>query len=335
VRVGINGFGRIGRNVLRAARQRAASDLEVVAVNDLADPPTLAHLFKYDSIMGTYAGEVEAEGQGLSVDGHAISVSAERDPAKIPWRSAGVEVVVEATGRYTDARDARRHLDAGASKVLISAPAKNEDVTVVMGVNEKDYQPDRHQVISNASCTTNCLAPLAKVVLDELGIETALMTTAHSYTNDQLLLDGPHRDLRRARAAALSIIPTSTGAARALALVLPELKGRVDGLALRVPTPDVSLVDLSVLVRRDTDPEGLNQLLRLAAGGAMKGILEVSDVPLVSTDFRGNSASCVVDADSTMVVGGKHVKLLAWYDNEWGYSCRLVDLALYVAARAA
>ncbi len=331
VRVGINGFGRIGRNIFRAARARPGC--EVVAVNDITSPRTLAHLLRHDSILGPYAGTVELGDGGLLVDGRPVAVYAERDPAALPWASAGVEIVVESTGLFTDASRARVHIDrGGARKVVISAPAKGEDVTICMGVNEQAYDPERHQVISNASCTTNCLAPVAKVLDEAFGIESGLMTTVHAFTKDQMLLDGPHSDLRRARAASLSIIPTTTGAAKAVALVLPQLKGRFHGLALRVPVPDGSLVDLTAVLRTDVTAESINAALRAAAAGPLRGILAVSDEELVSQDFVGNPNSAVVDAALTLVVGDRHAKVIAWYDNEWGYSCRVMDLVELVAA---
>ncbi len=331
VRVGINGCGRIGRNIFRAARARPGC--EVVAVNDITSPRTLAHLLRHDSILGPYAGTVELGDGGLLVDGRPVAVYAERDPAALPWASAGVEIVVESTGLFTDASRARVHIDrGGARKVVISAPAKGEDVTICMGVNEQAYDPERHQVISNASCTTNCLAPVAKVLDEAFGIESGLMTTVHAFTKDQMLLDGPHSDLRRARAASLSIIPTTTGAAKAVALVLPQLKGRFHGLALRVPVPDGSLVDLTAVLRTDVTAESINAALRAAAAGPLRGILAVSDEELVSQDFVGNANSAVVDAALTLVVGDRHAKVIAWYDNEWGYSCRVMDLVELVAA---
>jgi glyceraldehyde 3-phosphate dehydrogenase len=330
VKVGINGFGRIGRNILRAARQQGA-DIEFVAVNDITTPATLAHLLKYDTILGHFPGTVSVDGDVLTVDGKAIKVLAERDPGKLPWSDLGVDIVVESTGLFTDAEKAKAHIAAGARKVIISAPAKNEDITIVLGVNEKTYDPAAHHIISNASCTTNCLAPVAKVLSDSFGIETGFMTTVHSYTNDQVILDTPHKDLRRARAAALAIIPTSSGAAKALHLVLPELKGKLTGFALRVPTPDVSLVDLTVLLEKTVTAEQINAAFSKAAEGSLKGILGVSDEPLVSADYLHESRSTVVDLLSTLVIGDRHAKVLAWYDNEWGYSCRTVDLVQYVA----
>ncbi len=329
IRVAINGFGRIGRNVLRVAKQNGVSELDFVAVNDLTDTATLAHLLKYDSVHGTYPGTVETGENSIIVDGDEIQVLSETDPAKLPWADLGVDIVIESTGRFTKRDDAARHLEAGARKVIISAPAKNEDVTIVLGVNQDAYDPARHDIVSNASCTTNCLAPVVKVLLDAFGFERGLMTTVHSYTNDQRILDLPHKDLRRARAAAVSIIPTSTGAAKATALVLPELKGKIDGTSMRVPTPNVSIVDLTAELGRDVTIEEVNDAFRSVASGSMKGILEVQDAELVSVDFIGNPHSAIIDAASTNVVAGL-VKVMAWYDNEWGYSNRCVDLALYM-----
>ncbi len=333
IRVAVNGFGRIGRLVLRAAKVSGVQDIDFVAVNDLTDTKTLAHLLRYDSVHRAYPGTVETSEKGLVVDGDEIAVFSERDPAKLPWKELGVDIVIESTGFFTKRDDAAKHLSAGARKVIISAPGKNEDITVVLGVNEDAYDPDRHDVVSNASCTTNCLAPVAKVLHQRFGIVRGLMTTIHAYTNDQALLDAPHKDLRRARAAALSMIPTTTGAARATSLVLPELEGRLDGLAIRVPTPDVSLVDLVAQLERDATAEEVNRALRDAAEGPLKGILEVSDVPLVSVDFTGNPHSSIVDAATTSVIGGGLVKVLSWYDNEMGYSHRCVDLARYMGQR--
>jgi glyceraldehyde 3-phosphate dehydrogenase len=332
LKVGINGFGRIGRNVFRAAHGRR--DLEIIAVNDITDPPTLAHLLKYDSILGNYPGEVSPDGDALTVDGTRVKVFAEKDPVNLPWRDLGIDIVVESTGLFTDATKAKVHIDrGGAKKVIISAPAKNEDITIVLGVNGDRYDPAHHHVVSNASCTTNCLAPVAKVLHDSFGIEAGLMTTVHSYTSDQRLLDAPHKDLRRARAAALSVIPTSTGAATAMALVMPELKGRFHGISLRVPTPNVSLVDLAVTTRDPVSADTINEALREAAASDLKGILAVTEEELVSADFKGNPYSSIVDAPLTMVVGDRHGKVFAWYDNEWGYSCRVVDLAVYMGDR--
>ena len=332
LKVGINGFGRIGRNVFRAAQGR--SEFEIVAVNDITSPTTLAHLLRYDSILGNYGGTVAADGDHLLVDGKPVKVFAERDPGALPWRDLGVSIVIESTGLFTDATKARAHIDkGGARKVIISAPAKNEDVTLVLGVNEKRYDPNQHHVVSNASCTTNCLAPLARVLHESFGIESGIMTTIHSYTSDQRLLDAPHEDLRRSRAAALNIVPTSTGAAKAMGLVMPELKGKLHGMSLRVPTPNVSLVDLTAMFRDKVSAETINEALREAAASEMKGILTVTEEALVSTDFRGNAYSSIVDALSTMVVGDRHGKVLSWYDNEWGYSCRVVDLAAFMGER--
>lgn len=332
VRVGINGFGSIGRRFYRIARGRPG--VEVVAVNDLTDPRTLAHLLKYDSNYGTLEAEVRATDTSILVDGQEIRVTAERDPANLRWGELGVDVVIESTGRFTDREKAVLHRDAGgAKKVVISAPAKGEDITIVMGVNEHRYDPAGHHVMSNASCTTNCLAPVAKVLHERFGIVKGFMNTVHSYTNDQVTLDLPHRDLRRARAAALNIIPTTTGAAKAVSLVLPELKGRLHGFALRVPTPTVSLVNLVALVSRPVTAEEVNEAFRQAAGGALAGILAVSDEPLVSMDYKGSEYSAVVDALSTYVVDGDLVSVAAWYDNEWGYSARLVDLVEYLGRR--
>jgi glyceraldehyde 3-phosphate dehydrogenase len=332
VRVGINGFGRIGRQSLKALIERAP-EIEVVAANDLAETSMNAHLFKHDSTYGAYPGTVEHTDDALIVDGRHIRIFKETDPAALPWSDLGVDIVLESTGHFTDAEKAAAHITAGAKKVIISAPAKKEDVTIVLGVNEDAYDPARHHVISNASCTTNCLAPAAKVVHDLVGIEHGLMNTIHSYTNDQRILDVVHKDPRRARAAGQNIIPTTTGAAKALALVIPDLKGRFDGFSLRVPTPTVSVVDFTANVRRPTTVEELNAAFREAAEGPMKGILGVSDEPLVSSDFRGDSRSAIIDAASTMVIGGSMVKVIAWYDNEWGYSCRVADLIQFVGAR--
>ncbi len=332
VRIGINGFGRIGRQSLKAIIERAP-ELEVVAVNDLVDVPMNALLFKHDSTYGAYPGAVSHTDDAIVVDGREIRVLRETDPAALPWQALGVDIVIESTGRFTDADQARAHLGAGARKVIISAPAKKEDATIVLGVNEATYDPTRHHVISNASCTTNCLAPAAKVVHDGWTIRRGLMNTIHSYTNDQRILDVAHKDPRRARAAGQNSIPTTTGAAKALALVIPDLKGRFDGFSLRVPTPTVSIVDFTAELDRQATVEELNAAFRAAAEGPMRGILGVSDEPLVSSDFRGDSRSSIVDAASTMVLGGNFVKVIAWYDNEWGYSCRVADLAKYVAER--
>ncbi|HVL99971.1 MAG TPA: type I glyceraldehyde-3-phosphate dehydrogenase [Egibacteraceae bacterium] len=332
IRVGINGFGRIGRNFLRAAKERSA-DLEIVAVNDLADAGTLAHLLRYDSIHGRFEGTVEAGGDRIVVDGREITITSERDPADLPWKDFGVDLVIESTGLFTARDKAAKHLDAGARKVIISAPAKNEDVTVVMGVNEGDYDPAAHDVISNASCTTNSVVPMSKVLDENFGgIQQGFMTTVHAYTNDQGTHDQPHKDLRRARAGALSIIPTTTGAAKAAALSLPQLEGRLDGLALRVPVPDGSITDLVVVLGRETTAEEVNEAFRAAAEGPMAGIIEYATDPIVSTDIVGNPHSCILDSPSTMA-SGQMVKVLGWYDNEWGYSCRLVDLTTYVGER--
>jgi glyceraldehyde 3-phosphate dehydrogenase (phosphorylating) len=330
VRVGINGFGRIGRNVLRAATMAKESSLEFVAVNDITDTKTLAHLLKYDSVHGRFPGTVEAKGDALIVNGREIKVSAIKEPERLPWKDLGVELVLESTGRFTDRDAAAKHLTAGAKKVVISAPAKGEDITIVMGVNHTKYDPAKHHVISNASCTTNCLVPVVKVVMDNFGFKHAFMTTVHSYTNDQQILDLPHKDLRRARAAALSIIPTTTGAAKATGLVLPEVKGKIDGVSLRVPTPDVSLVDLTAEVEKKTTIEEVNAAFKKAAQGALKGILDVSDEPLVSVDYIGSLYSSVVDSMSTNVIDGTLVHVSSWYDNEMGYSARCVDLLAHI-----
>jgi glyceraldehyde 3-phosphate dehydrogenase len=331
-RVGINGFGRIGRQSLKALIERAP-DVEVVAVNDLVDTSMNALLFKHDSTYGAYPGDVSHTDDAIIVDGREIKVLKEKDPATLPWGDLGVDLVVESTGIFTDAVKARAHIDAGAKKVIITAPAKNEDITVVLGVNEEKYDPASHHIISNASCTTNCLAPAAKVVHDLLGIQRGLMNTIHSYTNDQRILDVAHKDPRRARSAGQNIIPTTTGAAKALALVIPDLKGKFDGFSLRVPTPTVSVVDFTADIARSTTADEVNEAFRAAAAGPMKGILGVSDEPLVSSDFRGDSRSSIIDSASTMVLGGTMVKVIAWYDNEWGYSCRCADLIAMVAAK--
>ena len=333
LRIAINGFGRIGRNVLRCAKQSGRTDMDFVAVNDLTDAATLAHLLKYDSVHGHYPGAVSAADKALRVDGDEIRVSSEKDPAKLPWGELGIDIVIESTGLFSDRATASKHLDAGARKVIITAPAKKEDITIVLGVNEDRYDPEKHDVISNASCTTNCLAPVVKVLSDEFGFRHGLMTTVHSYTNDQRILDLPHKDLRRARAAGLSMIPTTTGAAKATGLVLPEVAGRIDGMAFRVPTADVSVVDLVAELERDTTEDEVNAAFRAAANGRMKGILGVSDEPLVSVDYTGDPRSSIVDALSTAVMDGKMVKVVSWYDNEWGYSSRVVDLASYVGER--
>jgi len=333
VRVGINGFGRIGRNVLRAATLAKQGDLEFVAVNDITDTKTLAHLLRYDSVHKRFPGTVEARGDALVVNGREIKVSAIKEPEKLPWKDLGVELVLESTGRFTDRDAAAKHLTAGAKKVVISAPAKGEDITIVMGVNHEKYDPAKHHVLSNASCTTNCLVPVVKVVMDNWGFRHGFMTTVHSYTNDQQILDLPHKDLRRARAAALSIIPTTTGAAKATGLVLPEVKGKIDGISLRVPTPDVSIVDLTAEVEKKTTVEEVNAAFRHAARGTLQGILEVSDEPLVSVDYVGSLYSSVVDAMSTAVIDGTLVHVSSWYDNEMGYSARCVDLLAYIGRR--
>jgi glyceraldehyde 3-phosphate dehydrogenase len=331
--VGINGFGRIGRNVLRAAVMAKQTAIEFVAVNDITDTKTLAHLLKYDSVHRRFPGTVEAKGDALVVNGKEIKVSAIKEPEKLPWKDLGVDVVLESTGRFTDRANADKHISAGARKVIISAPAKGEDITIVMGVNDQKYDPAKHHVLSNASCTTNCLVPVVKVVLDNWGFKHGFMTTVHSYTNDQQILDLPHKDLRRARAAALSIIPTTTGAAKATALVLPEVKGKIDGVSLRVPTPDVSIVDLTAEVEKKTTIEEVNAAFKQAAQGALKGILSVSDEPLVSVDYVGSLYSSVVDALSTNVIDGTLIHVSSWYDNEIGYSARCVDLMALVASR--
>jgi glyceraldehyde 3-phosphate dehydrogenase len=331
IRVGINGFGRIGRNILRASLQER--EIEFVAVNDITDAPTLAHLLKYDSILGNLPDEVKAEGDTIHVAGRSVKVLAMKDPGQLPWKSLGVDYVIESTGLFTEAEKAKAHLTAGAKKVIISAPAKNEDITIVMGVNHEKYDPKQHTIISNASCTTNCLGPVAKVLNDSFGIVKGQMTTVHSYTNDQKILDLPHKDLRRARAAALSMIPTSTGAAKAIYLAIPELKGKLDGVAIRVPTPNVSLVDLTVELGKNATAAEINGAFKDAANGKMKGVLEVTDEELVSIDFRGNPHSSIVDAGLTKVVDGNLAKIFSWYDNEWGFSNRMKDLILYMAKR--
>jgi len=332
-RLGINGFGRIGRQALRIIRDKYPDKLEVVAVNDLFDPATNAHLFKYDSNYGTYPGQVEMKGNDLLVDGDVVRVLAERDPAKLPWKDLGVEIAIESTGIFKEGPLAAAHIEAGAKKVLISAPAKKEDITIVLGVNEALYDPRKHHIISNASCTTNCLAPVAKIVNDRFGIIKGFMTTVHAYTGGQRLLDMGHKDLRRARAAAVNIVPTSTGAARAIGVVLPELDGKLDAFALRVPTPTVSLIDLTVEVERETTTDELRSVFKEAAEGPLKGILGFSEEPLVSVDFKGDPRSSIVDAEYTQVMQGNLVKVVSWYDNEWGYTARLIDLANYVADR--
>lgn len=333
-RVGINGFGRIGRQVLRAATEQQLTDLEFVAVNDLTDTATLAHLFKYDSVHGTFGGTVEAAGDAIRVNGRAVRVLAEKDPAKLPWKDLRVDVVLESTGHFTDAAQARKHIEGGAKKVVISAPAKGEDITVVLGVNSDRYDPARHHIVSNASCTTNCLVPMVKVIRDAFGFRHASMVTVHSYTNDQAILDLPHKDLRRARAAALSIIPTTTGAAKATGLVIPEVKGKIDGVAVRVPTPDVSFTDLVVEVERPTTIEAVNAAFReSAARGPLHGYLRYTEELLVSVDYVGDPHSCILDGKSTNVIDGTLVKVAGWYDNEWGYACRCVDLLRLMAER--
>jgi glyceraldehyde 3-phosphate dehydrogenase len=331
VRVAINGFGRIGRNFLRASR--AYKEFEIVAINDLTNSKTLAHLLKYDSVHGVFDADVRDTGAGISVDGKEIKISAVTAPEKLPWKDIGADIVIESTGLFTDRASASKHIEAGANYVIISAPAKEPDATVCMGVNEETLDVSKHKIISNASCTTNCLSPVAKVLLNEFGITRGLMTTIHSYTNDQRILDLPHKDLRRARAAALSMIPTTTGAAKAVGLVLPQLKGKLDGMAIRVPTPNVSVVDLVAEVGKDTSAEEVNAALKKAADGSMKGVLQYTEEPIVSIDCNGNSHSSVVDASVTKVIEGRMVKVLAWYDNEWGYSSRLRDLILYIVKK--
>lgn len=330
-KIGINGFGRIGRNVFRAAMSKP--EFDVVAVNDLTDAATLAHLLKYDSVHGIFDAEVSVEGDCIVVNGKKVKVIAQTDPSKLPWGEMGVEVVVESTGRFTEGEKAKAHIVAGAKKVIISAPAKGEDITIVMGVNEDKYDAAKHNIISNASCTTNCLAPFTKVLLENFGIETGLMTTVHSYTNDQKILDLPHSDLRRARAAALSIIPTTTGAAKAVALVLPEVKGKLNGFAMRVPTANVSITDLTVTLSKDITVAEINAALKKASEGELKGIMGYNELPLVSRDYNGCPLSSIVDGLSTMMVGPRMAKVVSWYDNEWGYSNRVVDLALYIAKK--
>ena len=329
VKVAINGFGRIGRNVFRAAQ--SSSEFEIVAINDLTNPQTLAHLLKYDSIHGILSADVSATDDSIQCGGKSIKVFSERDPSALPWKELGIDIVIESTGFFTNGKDAGKHIQAGARKVIISAPGKEVDLTVCMGVNDNLYDAAQHNIVSNASCTTNCLAPVAKVIMDSFGIVKGLMTTVHAYTNDQSILDLPHSDMRRARAAALSMIPTTTGAAKAVALVLPELKGKLDGLAVRVPTPNVSLVDLVVETEKATSVEGVNAALQAAANGPLKGILDYCAEPLVSCDFNGNPASSTVDAATTTVIGGTMVKVMSWYDNEWGYSNRIVDLVKLMA----
>ena len=334
IRVGINGFGRIGRQVVRAAKEQGVADIDFVAVNDLTDTKTLAHLFKYDSVHGVFDGDVSHGDGTITVDGDEIKVLSERDPSALPWKQLGVDIVLESTGRFTGAQDAHKHIDGGARKVIISAPGKGEDITIVMGVNSDKYDSAKHDVISNASCTTNCLAPMVKVIRDAFGFKHAAMVTIHSYTNDQQLLDSPHKDLRRARGAATSMIPTTTGAAKATGLVIPEVKGKIDGIAIRVPTPDVSLTELTVEVERATSIEAVNTAFREAAsGGTLEGFLKYSDEPLVSCDYIGNPYSCILDSLNTNVIDGTMVKVSGWYDNEWGYASRCVDLIRFVGAR--
>jgi glyceraldehyde 3-phosphate dehydrogenase len=331
VKVGINGFGRIGRNVVRAALHR--NDIEFVAVNDLTDTKTLAHLLKYDSVLGTLPVEIQAEEDAILVGGKRMKVFATKDPAQLDWNSVGAQIVIESTGKFTDAKDAVKHIRGSVKKVIISAPAKNEDVTLVLGVNDGAYDPAKHNIISNASCTTNCLAPVVKVLHSVIGIQKGSMTTIHSYTNDQVVLDFPHKDLRRARAAALNMIPTTTGAAKAIALVMPELKGKLDGYSMRVPTPDVSVVDLVVITNRPTTAEEVNNAFKSAANGPMKGILAYTEDPVVSTDMLHNPNSSIVDGQMTKVLDGNLLKVLSWYDNEWGYSCRVVDLIAFLTGK--
>ena len=332
-RVAINGFGRIGRLVLRTILQRYKKDLAVVAVNDMADLHTNTHLFRYDSTYGIYPGTVEAGEGMIRIDGDNIAVHNQKDPARLPWKQLGVDIVIESTGVFTDGAQVKAHLDAGAKKAIITAPATHEDITVVLGVNDSQYNPRQHHIVSNASCTTNCLAPMAKVLHDTFGVERGLMTTVHAYTNDQRILDLMHKDLRRARAAATNIVPTSTGAAKAIGLVMPELKGKLHGLSLRVPTPTVSVVDLVVNLKKPASVDNINKALKNAASGKMAGYLAYSDEPLVSSDFRGNPASSIVDGLSTVVLEEKMAKVLSWYDNEWGYSCRVADLAILMAQK--
>jgi glyceraldehyde 3-phosphate dehydrogenase len=334
IRVGINGFGRIGRQVVRAAKMQGVADLDFVAVNDLTDTETLAHLFKYDSVHGQYDGDVDHDADGITIDGDRIRILAERDPAKLPWKDLGVDLVLESTGRFTKADDARKHIESGAKKVIISAPATGEDITIVMGVNSDKYDAAKHNIISNASCTTNCLVPMVKVIRDNFGFVHGTMVTIHSYTNDQSVLDMPHKDLRRARAAAVSMIPTTTGAAKATSLVIPEVKGLIDGMSIRVPTPDVSFTDLTCVVDRAVTKDEINAAFRKASDeGPLAGILGYSEEPLVSVDYIGNPNSCTLDAQSTNVVNGTLVKVSGWYDNEWGYSSRCVDLLRMIGTR--
>jgi len=328
IKIGINGFGRIGRNFLRSSIDE--KDFDFVAINDITDASTLAHLLKYDSVHGIFGEDIQVKGEDILINGKKIKVLSQREPAKLPWKDLGVEVVVEATGLFRDRASASKHLEAGANRVIITAPAKEPDITIVMGVNEKDFNPDKHRIISNASCTTNCLAPVAKVLLDNFGIQSGWMTTIHSYTNDQRILDLPHKDLRRARAAAVSMIPTTTGAAKATALVMPKLRGKLDGISIRVPTANVSLVDLVVTLEKKATAEDINQAFRKAAEDELKGYLMVTDEELVSTDFNGNPYSAIVDLPFTKMVEGNVAKVLAWYDNEWGYSCRVRDLTKFI-----
>jgi glyceraldehyde 3-phosphate dehydrogenase len=331
IKVGINGFGRIGRNVVRAGINNP--NIEFVAANDLTDTKTLAHLLKYDSILGHIKADVKVDGNSIEVNGKPIRVFATKDPAAIDWPSLGVDVVIESTGHFTDANDAKKHLRGSVKKVIISAPAKNEDITIVLGVNDSSYDPAKHHIVSNASCTTNCLAPFVKVIHEKWGVDKGSMTTIHSYTNDQNVLDFPHKDLRRARAAALNMIPTTTGAAKAIALVMPELKGKLDGYAMRVPTPNVSVVDLVVLLKKDATAAEVNAALKEASEGSMKGILGYTEDPVVSTDMLHNSNSSIVDSEMTKVIGGNLLKVVSWYDNEWGYSCRVVDLVDFMGKK--
>jgi glyceraldehyde 3-phosphate dehydrogenase len=333
IRVGINGFGRIGRQVLRAAKEQGVADLDFVAVNDLTDTKTLAHLFKYDSVHGTYSGDVESGGDSITVDGDEIRILTQKDPAQLPWKDLGVDIVLESTGRFTNAEEARKHITGGAKKVVISAPAKGEDITIVMGINSDKYDSSKHNIISNASCTTNCLVPMVHVIRENFGFRHGSMLTVHSYTNDQQILDLPHKDLRRARAAALSMIPTTTGAAKATSLVIPELKGKIDGLSIRVPTPDVSFTDLTVEVEKSTSVAEVNAAFKAAAQSSLEGILEYTENELVSSDYIGNPASCILDAKVTNVVDGTMVKVSGWYDNEWGYASRCVDLLRFIGTR--
>jgi glyceraldehyde 3-phosphate dehydrogenase len=334
IRIGINGFGRIGRQVLRAAKEQGVADLDFVAVNDLTDTRTLAHLFKYDSVHRTYPGDIEHGENSIIVDGDEIKVLTHKDPSELPWRDLGVDIVLESTGRFTNAAEAKKHITAGAKKVLISAPAKGEDITIVMGINSDKYDPANHHIVSNASCTTNCLVPMVHVVRENFGMRHASMLTVHSYTNDQQILDLPHKDLRRARAAAVSMIPTTTGAAKATSLVIPEVKGKIDGLSIRVPTPDVSFTDLTVEVERATTREEVNAAFRKASeSGPLEGLLQYTEEELVSSDYIGNPASCILDAKVTNVVDGTMVKVSGWYDNEWGYACRCVDMLRFIGSR--